>query len=68
MSTVFSHHPIFSIVMSSFVPHSAKSAAGTSVSVKPAGLACTDIADASDRATARGGLRVRPAALRKLYP
>lgn len=68
MSTVFSHHPIFSFIMPSFVPRSAKPTAAASASVKPAGLACTDIADVSARATAKGGLRERPAALRKLYP
>ena len=67
MSAVFTQHPAFSFIMPSFVPRSDKPAA-TGVLAKPAGLGCTDIADAAERATAKGGLRVRPAALRKLYP
>lgn len=70
MSAVITvNHPVFSIVLPTLATRRrAKPVSAAPVARKSSGLAFTDIADASARATAKSGLTERPAALRKLYP
>ena len=71
MSAVFTLNPAIRFALPSlaaFMRSNDGSATAVRATGKPSGLGCTDIADASARATAKGGLRVRPAALLKLYP
>jgi hypothetical protein len=71
MSAVFTLNPAIRFALPSlaaFMNGGNRQASAACAAGKPSGLACTDIADAAARATAKGGLRVRPVALIKLYP